>query len=47
MSNARNPLSALAFFAVLGGIVYFARHYGDGDSGAYSYLFNAQHHFGR
>ena len=28
MSNARNPLSALAFFAVLGGIVYFARHYG-------------------
>jgi hypothetical protein len=31
MSNARNPLSALAFFAVLGGIVYFARHYGDGN----------------
>jgi hypothetical protein len=31
MSNARNPLSALAFFAVLGGIVYFARHYRDGN----------------
>jgi hypothetical protein len=31
MSNARNPLSALAFFAVLGWIVYFARHYGDGN----------------
>jgi hypothetical protein len=31
MSNARNPLFALAFFAALGGIVYFARHYGESD----------------
>src|SRR5215470_11692924 len=32
MSNARNPLSALAFFAALGGIIYFAHQYGGGDS---------------
>jgi hypothetical protein len=30
MSNTRNPLSALAFFAVVGGVIYFARHNGDG-----------------
>jgi len=32
MSNARNPLSALAFFAALGGIIYFAHQYGGGYS---------------
>ncbi len=31
MNNVRNPLSALVFLAVLWGIIYFARHYGDGN----------------
>lgn len=32
MSNSRNPLSAVAFFVVLGAVIYFTRHRDEGGS---------------